>query len=222
MGTISDLLRQDFRFHEALISCMGCGICTAICPAAAYYPYDPRLVCTLVERKDEKTLEELLSSDTIWQCGMCMSCKSRCPRGNTPGLLIMSLRKASILLGYFNRSELGRQQKLLVNVIGKNLVETGYCVNVDLVEPTYHPEQGPIWQWVHKNRKPLLEKLNTGYGKIGSGALRNLATDDMTELDRIFEVTGGYRYMKLIDDADFLNRSCVEDATCKNGDADGN
>lgn len=222
MGKISDLLRQDFRFHDALISCMGCGKCSAICPAAAYYSYDPRLVCMLVERNDEQTLEELLSSDTIWQCGVCMSCKSRCPRGNTPGLLIMSLRKASILLGYFKRSELGRQQADLLNSIGKNLVETGYCVNVELVEPTYHPEQGPIWQWVHKNRKPLLEKLNTGYGKVGSGALRDLSTDDMGELDRIFEVTGGYKFMKLIEDADFLPSTEGVEPMCSKSLANGN
>lgn len=221
MGKISDLLRQDFRYHEALISCMGCGKCSAICPAAAYYPYDPRLVCTLVERNDEQTLEELLSSDTIWQCGMCMSCKSRCPRGNTPGLLIMALRRASILLGFFERSELGRQQKLLLNVIGRNLVQTGYCVSVDLVEPTYHPEQGPIWQWVHTNRKPLLEKLDTGYGKVGSGALRNLSTDDMGELDRIFEVTGGYQFMKMIDDSEFLTCATANDAESTMSLSDG-
>ncbi|MBP8849991.1 MAG: 4Fe-4S dicluster domain-containing protein [Breznakibacter sp.] len=222
MGKISDLLRQDFRYHEALNSCMGCGKCSAICPAAAYYPYDPRLVCTLVERNDEQTLEELLSSDTIWQCGMCMSCKTRCPRGNTPGLLIMALRKASTLLGFFDRSELGRQQKLLLNLIGKNLVNTGYCVSVDLVEPTYHPEQGPIWQWVHTNRKPLLEKLDTGYGKVGSGALRNLSTDDMGELDRIFEVTGGYQFMKMIDESDFLTSKPADQAESTMNLSDGN
>lgn len=199
MRKIVDLLKEDFRFEEALNSCMGCGRCSAICPAAAYYNYDPRLVCTLVERNDEETLEELVKSETIWQCGLCMSCKSRCPRGNTPGLLIMALRRVSILLGHFNQTELGRQQKLILNVIGNNLISTGYCVNIDLVDPTYHPEQGPVWQWIHKNRVPLMKRLGTGYGHEKSGSLRSMTTDDMSEVDAIFKVTGGYEFMQLVD-----------------------
>ena len=72
---------------------MNCGVCTAICPAAEFYNYDPRVIVETVQRGNEEEIEELLKSDTIWYCGECMSCKARCPRCNTPGLVIMALRK---------------------------------------------------------------------------------------------------------------------------------
>jgi len=74
---------------------MNCGICTGICPAAEYYHYDPRQVVDLVQSRNNEVIRELLKSETIWYCGQCMSCKTRCPRGNTPGMVIMALRKLS-------------------------------------------------------------------------------------------------------------------------------
>ncbi|MCL2328212.1 MAG: 4Fe-4S dicluster domain-containing protein, partial [Bacteroidetes bacterium] len=79
-------LEKDIRFQEGMKSCLNCGVCSAICPAAEFYNYDPRLIVTLVQQRDNETIEKLLKSDTIWYCGQCMSCKTRCPRGNTAGM----------------------------------------------------------------------------------------------------------------------------------------
>jgi len=38
-----EALQQDIRFVEGLNSCINCGVCTAICPAARFYNYDPRM-----------------------------------------------------------------------------------------------------------------------------------------------------------------------------------
>ena len=105
MAKLSELLMRDVRFREGLTACMNCGVCTAICPAAEFYKYDPRQICTIVQSKDEDKIEELLRSETIWYCGQCMSCKTRCPRGNAPGLVINALRGLSQELGYFTDSE---------------------------------------------------------------------------------------------------------------------
>ena len=43
-------LKEDVRFEESLKACMNCGVCTAICPAAEFYDYDPRRICDLVQR----------------------------------------------------------------------------------------------------------------------------------------------------------------------------
>ena len=91
---------QDARFNDAMKACMNCGICTAICPAAEFFDYDPRQICDTVQRKNENDIEELLRSDMIWACGQCMSCRTRCPRGNTAGEIILILRKYAIQLGY--------------------------------------------------------------------------------------------------------------------------
>ena len=50
---------------------MNCGVCTAICPSAEFYNYDPRIIADTVQRQDEESIEGLLKSDTIWYCGEC-------------------------------------------------------------------------------------------------------------------------------------------------------
>ena len=191
MGILTDYIKHDERFEEALKACMNCGVCTAICPAAEFYDYDPRQICDTVQRGDEKEIERLLKGDTIWFCGQCMSCKTRCPRGNTAGELISVLRKASQELGYFRESGKGRQQQLLMNGIGTNILEIGYCVHPDRVDPEMHPEQGPVWEWYHKHIADVAPKLGANYHGDGAGALRKISEQDLEEVRRIFEVTGG-------------------------------
>ena len=191
MGNLYNLLMQDIRFNDAIKACMNCGVCTAICPAAEFYDYDPRRICDYVQRKDEKAIEELLRSDTIWYCGQCMSCKTRCPRGNAPGEIILILRKVSQELGYCADSEKGRQQARIVEGVGKNILDIGYCVHPDTVDPDLHPEQGPVWRWYHDNIEDIAPKLGANYHGEGPGALRDIRKENLEEVRRIFEVTGG-------------------------------
>ena len=102
-----------------------CGVCTAICPSAEFYNYDPRIIADTVQRQDEESIEGLLKSDTIWYCGECMSCKTRCPRCNTPGGIIMALRRLSQEKGWFTESEKGRQQFALKRI--RLLRHSRYC-----------------------------------------------------------------------------------------------
>ena len=201
MSTITDYIKQDVRADEALKACMNCGMCTAVCPAAEFYDYDPRRICDTVQRGDEAEIERLLRSDTIWYCGQCMSCKTRCPRGNVPGELISVLRRASQELGYFAESEKGLQQKQLMNTIERNILEIGYCVYPDRVDPDYHPEQGPIWQWYRENINEIAPKLGANYHGQGAGALRDIPEEDLNEVRRIFEVTGGMKLKEQVENA---------------------
>ena len=82
MAKYFDMLMEDVRMKEGLQSCMNCGVCTGVCPAAEFYNYDPRQIVNIVQTRDDDAIEELLKSDTIWYCGECMSCRPRCPRGN--------------------------------------------------------------------------------------------------------------------------------------------
>ena len=173
-------------------ACMNCGMCTAVCPAAEFYDYDPRRICDLVQRNDEAVIEELLRSETIWYCGQCMSCKPRCPRGNAPGEVINVLRKVSQETGYFRDSEMGRQQTELMNGIAQNILDIGYCVHPDRVDPDYHIEQGPVWRWFIDNIEEVAPKLGANYHGSGPGALRTIPHEDMDEVHKIFEVTGGF------------------------------
>jgi heterodisulfide reductase subunit C1 len=190
MNDLFEELNQDVRLIEGLKSCMNCGVCTAICPAAEFFDYDPRVLLNIIQTKDNAQLEELLKSDTIWQCGQCMSCKTRCPRGNCPGLAISVLRKVSQEKGYFTQSKLGRQQYALVKTIGKTLLEYGYCVHPDLVNPKLHPEQGPTWEWVYENKEEVFNRLGANLNGEGAGAMRKISDKNLNELKAIFDETG--------------------------------
>ncbi|MFA5330204.1 MAG: 4Fe-4S dicluster domain-containing protein [Prolixibacteraceae bacterium] len=187
---IYDQLAKDIRFIEGLNSCMNCGICTAICPAAEFYDYDPRILLSIVQSKDEKKLEELLKSETIWYCGECMSCKTRCPRGNCPGLVIMALRSLSQNLGYFTESEKGRQQLAIKRTVGENILYKGYCIVPESLIPELHPELGPVGEWIYENKQEIYDRVGANYNKEGNGALRKIPEESLDEMYKIFEITG--------------------------------
>lgn len=198
MGNLVDLIRKDIRYEDSLKACMNCGICTAICPAAEFFDYDPRRICDMVQRGDEDVIERLLRSDTIWNCGQCMSCKTRCPRGNVPGAVINILRSVSQTMGYYKESHLGKQQKDLAEGVGQNIVDIGYCVHPDRVLPENHPEQGPVWEWYIKNIDKVSPKFGANYHGSGAGALRSIDEQTMSELRNILRVTGGESFMQML------------------------
>lgn len=200
MSRLIDKLKKDIHYIEGMNSCMNCGVCTAICPAAEFYNYDPRVIVDTVQRNEEAEIENLIKSETIWYCGECMSCKTRCPRGNTPGLIIMALRKLAQEEGCFTHSEKGRQQFALKKVIGGSILERGYCITPDLVKPEMHPEQGPVWEWIYANLDDVYERVHSNYRKPGAGALRKIDDESMQELHRIFDVTGGSEFMDKIEE----------------------
>jgi len=198
MGNLYNLLMEDIRFAHAMKACMNCGVCTAICPAAEFAEYDPRQICEIVQRRNEEEIDALLRSDTIWYCGQCMSCKTRCPRGNVAGVVVMILRKVSQQLGYYTESKRGEQQKILMQLIGSNILETGYCVHPDIVYPAMHPEQGPVWKWYFDNIGEIAPKLGANYHGDGPGALRKIRQANLDEVRKIFEVTGGMDFREYI------------------------
>ncbi len=205
MATLVERLKADFRIVEGLRACINCGTCTAICPAAAVSDYDPRIVVDMVQQNNEETLKELLKSDTIWKCGECLSCKTRCPRENVPGYIIQALRSLSIDTGLFIESEQGQRQLAIKRTVGDHILKYGYCVYVDEVNTGMYPEQGPIWDWVQKNRKEILERLGTSYGKEQSGSLRNIPEESMQNLQKIFDETGATKRFEKIEHYSRIN-----------------
>ena len=199
MSRYFEMLMEDVRFREGLKSCMNCGICTGVCPAAEFYDYDPRQIVAIVQTRDEEQIERLLKGDTIWFCGECMSCRPRCPRGNTPGYVIQALRTLSQKLGFFVESEKGRQQLALKRTIGENILRTGYCVTPKLVAPDLHPEQGPVWSWVYRNDREIYCQFNPTYDRPGPGAVRRIDDATLGELHRIFDETGGTAFFENIE-----------------------
>jgi len=192
-------LGKDIRYIEGLKSCLNCGVCTAICPAAEVSDYDPRRIVDTIQKRDESELEKLLKGDEIWMCGECLSCKTRCPRGNTPGYIIQALRALSIETGMFTESHQGRKQLAIKRTVGDHILKYGYCVYIDEVDNDMYPEQGPVWKWLRQNRESMLERLGTSYKKNKSGTLRNTSQESLDDLKKIFDETGGTRRLEKIE-----------------------
>lgn len=208
MGKYYDLLMADVRMQEGLKACINCGICTGVCPSSQFYRYDPRQIVDIVQAKDDEAIEELLKSETIWYCGECMSCRPRCPRGNTPGYVIQALRLLSQKLGFFVESEKGRQQLALKRVIGGSILRVGYCIYPKLIDPELHPEQGPVWKWIYDNDTDIYAKFGPNYQKEGVGAVRKINQESLDELQKIFDVTGGTDFFEMIED--YSEKKAVE------------
>jgi len=120
-----------------------------------------------------------------------MSCVTRCPRGNAPGLLITALRSLSQELGYFTESEKGRQQLALKRTVGEWILKYGYCVFPPEISMENHPEQGPVWEWELSHITEVMERLGANYMQPGTGILRKIPDEALAEIGRIFDVTGG-------------------------------
>lgn len=199
MSRILSRLKEDIRFTEGMNACINCGTCTAICPAAEFYHYDPRQVVIDVQSNNEERIIDLLKSDTIWYCAECMSCKTRCPRNNTPGLIIMALRALSQETGYFTNSEKGRQQLVVKRTVGEWSLKYGYCMYPEHIDTHNFPEQGPVWDWERKNLNDVMDRLGANYQGEGPGILRKISDDTLNELKSIFEVSGGMKRFETIE-----------------------
>ena len=184
---LNEKLKQDIQYKEGLSACINCGTCTAICPAAKFYDYDPRQLMDKVQNINEEELIEVLKSETIWYCGQCLSCKTRCPRSNVPGFVITALRSMSQDTGYFAQSIEGRKQLTVKRIVGENIIKYGYCVFIDEISDEKHPEQGPVWEWYRNNAASILQKLGANYKGLGKGTLRNISETDLNELYNILK-----------------------------------
>lgn len=188
--TLFEELQKDVRFIEGLKACINCGICTAICPAAAVSDYDPRQIMDTVQQGNETEIARLLKGNSIWYCGECLSCKTRCPRGNTPGYVIQALRSLSIEKGFFIESKQGQKQLAIKRTVGEHILQYGYCIYIDEVNTTMYPEQGPVWDWLKQNRTEVLKRLGASYQQDRSGTLRNIPKESLKDLQQIFDATG--------------------------------
>ena len=136
--------------RRALTTCLSCGMCTSVCPAAEHFEdYDPRCIVDVALSGDEDRLVELLKSDLLWYCAQCGSCNSRCPHENDVMGLVGSLRILSQLKGYHLESLRGRQQYAGRHLWGANLWNRAVSLYFRNGDPRQHPDFGPryaTWQ----------------------------------------------------------------------------
>ncbi|MGA3216098.1 MAG: 4Fe-4S dicluster domain-containing protein [Acidimicrobiales bacterium] len=137
-------LENHLVARRALTSCLSCGMCTSVCPAAEHFEeYDPRCIVDAALSGDEERLVELLKSDILWYCAQCGSCNSRCPHNNDIMGLVGSLRCLAQLKGYHVESVRGRQQYAGRHLWGANLWNRAVSLYFRNGDPAAHPDFGP-------------------------------------------------------------------------------
>ena len=137
-------LENQIVARHALTTCLSCGMCTSVCPAAEHFEeYDPRCIVDAALSGDEDRIVALLKSDIIWYCAQCGSCNSRCPHENDIMGLVGSLRCLAQLKGYHLDSVRGRQQYAGRHLWAANLWNRAVSLYFRNGDPSQHPDFGP-------------------------------------------------------------------------------
>ena len=87
---------------DKLSMCMQCGMCSGSCPIGVQMDYGPGKLFMMI-RAGKK--EEVLSSNTLWNCTSCYRCVVRCPRSVPVTYILQDLAAKASELGYAPKKE---------------------------------------------------------------------------------------------------------------------
>jgi heterodisulfide reductase subunit C1 len=183
-------LENHIIARHSLGSCMSCGNCTSLCPAAEFFDYNPRVIMETVQEKNEETLVELLKSETLWYCSQCGSCKTKCPRKNNPFGLISSLRQLSQIKGFHVESVRGRQQYAGRHLWGGNLWNRACSLYFRNPLPQDHRDFGPRFEAVYDNIEGMFRKIGACPDMEGSLSGRKVRPETLDEVRKIWQSAG--------------------------------
>ncbi len=82
---------------DKLSMCMQCGVCSGSCPIGVQMDHGPRKLFMMI-RAGMK--EDVMTSNTIWNCTSCYRCVVRCPRGVPVTYILQDLCSKSVEMGY--------------------------------------------------------------------------------------------------------------------------
>jgi len=119
------MARADIKLKAEVLSkvvhfdpdaCLSCMKCTSGCPAFRYLEFRPDRVISMVKLG---FIEELLSSEIMWQCTQCLKCTERCPQDVAPSDVVLMLRNFCLRRGL-------SLPEALNEALG-NILETGWA-----------------------------------------------------------------------------------------------
>jgi quinone-modifying oxidoreductase, subunit QmoC len=184
-------LENHLVARHSLRSCMFCGMCTSVCPAAQFYEeYNPRYIVDTALSGDEDRLVALLRSDMLWFCGQCGSCKARCTRENNIMGLVSSLRHLSQLKGYHTSSARGRQQYAARHLWGANFWNRACSLYFRNADAAGHPDFGPRHARYVEEQEAQHARLGGHPDMDGRFAGRKVSPATLRELRRCVHVGG--------------------------------
>ncbi|MBT3358369.1 MAG: heterodisulfide reductase [Rhodospirillales bacterium] len=95
--TFARWVSRNVHGGDKLNMCMQCGVCSGSCPLGEQMDYGPRRLFMMV-RAGMK--DEVLKSDTIWNCVSCYRSEVRCPRGVPVTHILDALSVVAVRAGY--------------------------------------------------------------------------------------------------------------------------
>lgn len=158
-----------------VIECYQCGKCTAGCPVADKMDFRPSVIMRMLQSGDEKEINEILRSQSIWLCLTCETCYSRCPMELDIPKVMDYLRQRSLAEGKVHRDarDIVAFHKSFLNSIENNgrLHEMGLVIDYKL----------------HTGN--LLQDVTTAPGMFSRGKLHILPEriNDRKGLSRLFK-----------------------------------
>ncbi|MBN1363362.1 MAG: 4Fe-4S dicluster domain-containing protein [Syntrophaceae bacterium] len=182
-------------------SCMNCGACTALCPAAEFYDFSPREIMTIIQEKNEDSIIGLLKSETIWYCHQCGSCKTKCPRQNSPFGMISSLRQLSQIKGYHIESVRGRQQYFGRHLWGGNLWNRACTLYFRNAIPDTHQDFGPRFETYFNRQDEFMKQVGAHPDMEGPFSGRKVHPETLKELRKLWIAGGAVFFWSLIEEA---------------------
>jgi quinone-modifying oxidoreductase subunit QmoC len=87
---------------------MQCGVCSGSCPIGTQMDHGPRKLFMMI-RAGMK--EEVLTSNTMWNCTSCYRCVVRCPRGIPVTYILQDLGTKAVEMGYADKEDNTRFSK---------------------------------------------------------------------------------------------------------------
>lgn len=176
-------VENEMTARHALSSCMACGMCTSVCPAAEYYEeFDPRAIVDTALSGDEDRLVSLLESEALWYCGQCGSCTGICPRENDPMSLVTSLRGLAQLKGYHVTSIRGRQQYACRHLWAGNLWNRGQSLYFRNANADHFPDFGPRFARWQADQEEQAARVGGSPDRDGEFSGRKIPPETLAEL----------------------------------------
>lgn len=96
---------ENINGGDKMALCMQCGACSGSCPIGVQMDYGPRKLFMMI-RAGMK--EDVMTSNTQWNCTSCYRCVVRCPRGVPVTYILQDLAAKSAELGYVPKTNENR------------------------------------------------------------------------------------------------------------------
>ena len=199
-----DWLLSDPRATN-FYSCIQCGACTGICPAASLdKKYNPRrLVECLITGWS-------IEDYPLEKCFSCYTCKYACRKENCVADIIKILKENEWKGLNVNRERCRKE------LCCKSLYERGLCVTFDALPPDKIPEWGSSWEKIYSNMKKIRSELGLEVH------CRKIPQKSLDEIREIVDRTENKKFRKegvaeevkkrIPDNKIYLFHSCFADA----------